>query len=67
MDQITQDWIVEHMELLSRLSKIEPRVKFGTIIIRKHGGRIAGLDSCRITREEFDVRPQKRHTDEKPI
>ncbi|MBA7661880.1 hypothetical protein ES703_69900 [subsurface metagenome] len=67
MDRITGEWVEAHAELLERLSQIEPNIAFGTITIRKHRGRVAGLDSCRITREEFDVRPQKRDTDEKPI
>ncbi len=67
MNQMMHDWILDNKELLSRLSEIEPRVKFGTIIIRKHDGRIVGVDSCQITREEFDVRPQKRDTHEKAI
>lgn len=67
MDQKTKDWIEQHAKLLERLSEIEPTVKFGTIVIRKERGRVAGLDTCQITREEFAVRPQKRDTDEKPI
>ncbi|MBA7608322.1 hypothetical protein ES703_15499 [subsurface metagenome] len=67
MDQITQDWILDNTALLSRLSEIEPKVKFGTIIIRKEKGRVIGLDTCCVTREQFDPRPQKRDTDEKAI
>lgn len=53
MDKKTQNWIGAHAELLRRLSEIEPPVKFGTIVIRKHEGRVVGLDTCQVTREEF--------------
>lgn len=53
MDEKIEDWIEQHAELLERLSEIEPTVQFGTIIIRKDKGRIAGLDTCQITRVEF--------------
>ncbi len=51
--QRISDWIAQNTELVEWLSRTEPGVEFGTITIRKHHGRIVGLDTNLLTREKI--------------